>query len=136
MAYKYVDAYAVSDAELGKRIEDLFGASLTQEEVGKTVREWFDHCCKGQLERQTDERFAMFTRYMKDAWSSPEGESTILHAMRLLGRFKRHEDRLRALVAGKTNADDVPILAACEIIRNGEMDLVCVPIDKDGVNHG
>jgi hypothetical protein len=127
------EALKATDEEIGSFVASLICGN-SNEQIGAKVRIAFDHSCQAQGDAGTIMTMRMFARYMKDAWRTPEGHSCILHAMQIMGRFKRHEDRLRALVAGKTVADDVPILAACEILRNGSMDIVCVPV-TEGVKH-
>jgi predicted transcriptional regulator YheO len=124
-----MDPYTASDKEVGVICINIFVSALQssnaiedrQASVGKEMKELFSHSCQGQLDHELIEKLKMFARYMKDAWNSPEGESVITSAMKVLGRFKRHEDRLRQLVEGKTGFNDQVILAACEMLRNGEI---------------
>jgi len=75
----------------------------------------------------------VFSRYMKDAWGTPEGQSCILHAMLIMGRFKRHEKMLESYV-GSTG--DAPVLAACKLLEKqlGINPLICIPV-TEGVKH-
>jgi hypothetical protein len=67
---------------------------------------------------------AMFARYMKDCWKTPEGKSALLHGMEILGSIKRVTDHLRRVLDMKDGgATDVILAAAARIAKH------------EGVNH-
>ena len=118
-----LDAYQATDEELGKRICELaekvnFSPRETSaEDIAKEIRAMFDHCCQGQIDAGLAKDVRMFARYMKDAWGTPEGESCLVRAMNVLGRFRRHEQRLSKVVEAN---EDCHILAACQMIEDSK----------------
>jgi hypothetical protein len=84
-----------SDKNVGKRAMQLACSALPEAELGKRVREMFDHQCQGQIDNDLKEKVILFARYMKDVWETPEGESALVYAISLLRRYRRWETKLK-----------------------------------------
>ena len=95
MESEFVDAYKLTDTELGELLFNLVRQSAvngwSNEYIGKQVREWFNHACQGQVDRENTNKLRLFAIYMKDAFGTPEGASATEHAINVLHNYKLRE---------------------------------------------